>query len=83
MHLVFQLYGVLRFDSTVCMNIVLINISSLKLNNQIFRSLVHKYASELTTTPKAELFRNCKYRKIIGQNKSKFVNYEIKIYVFR
>jgi len=34
MHIVFQLY-VLRFDSTVVINI-LINISSPKLNNQIF-----------------------------------------------
>jgi len=32
---VFQLYDVLRFDSTVVVN-VLINISSLKLNNQFF-----------------------------------------------
>ena len=35
MHIVFQLYDVLRFDSTVVIN-VLINISSPKLNNQIF-----------------------------------------------
>jgi len=35
MHIVFQLYDVLRFDSTVVIN-VLINISSLKLNNLFF-----------------------------------------------
>ena len=33
MHIVFQLYDVLRIDSTVVIN-VLINISSPKLNNQ-------------------------------------------------
>jgi len=32
-HIVFQLYDVLRFDSSVVIN-VLINISSPKLNNQ-------------------------------------------------
>jgi len=36
-HTVFQLYDVLRFDSTVVIN-VLINISFPKLNNQIFFS---------------------------------------------
>jgi len=35
MRIVFQLYAVLRFDSTVVIN-VLFNISSLKLNNQFF-----------------------------------------------
>jgi len=35
MHIVFQLNDVLRFDSTVVIN-VLIKISSPKLNNQIF-----------------------------------------------
>ena len=35
LHIVFQLYDVLRFDSTAVIN-VLINISSPKLNNQIF-----------------------------------------------
>jgi len=34
-HIVFQYYGVLRFDSTVVIN-VLINISSLKSINHIF-----------------------------------------------
>jgi len=34
-HIVFQLYDVLRFDSTAVIN-VLINISSPKLNNQFF-----------------------------------------------
>ena len=36
MHIVFQLYDVLRFDSTVVID-VLISISSPKLNNQIFK----------------------------------------------
>jgi len=35
MHIVFQLYDVLRLDSTVVIN-VLINISSPKFNKQIF-----------------------------------------------
>jgi len=35
MHVTFQLYDVLRFDSTVVIY-ALINISSPKLNNQIF-----------------------------------------------
>jgi len=35
MHTIFQLYDVLRFDSTVVINLI-INISSPKLNNQIF-----------------------------------------------
>jgi len=35
MHVVFLLYDVLRFDSTVVIN-ALINISSQKFNNQIF-----------------------------------------------
>jgi len=37
MHIVFQIYDVLWFDSTVVIN-VLINISSPKLNNQIFKN---------------------------------------------
>jgi len=32
---------------------------------------VHEYASGLTATPKAELFRSCKHRKCIGQNEVK------------
>jgi len=35
MHIVFQLYDVLRFDSIVVIN-ALINMSSPKLNNQFF-----------------------------------------------
>jgi len=73
MHIVFELHDVLRFDSTVVIN-VLINISSTKLNNQFFvkfRSRVHKYASGLNLTPKAELFCSCERRKCIGQNKVK------------
>jgi len=37
---------------------------------------MNEYVSGLTSTPKAELFCNCKRRKCIGQNK-------VKIYVFR
>jgi len=64
----FQFHEVLRFYSTVVIN-VLINISSLKLNNQFlkFQGMVHEYASELTTTHKAELVCSCKCRKFIGQ----------------
>jgi len=72
-HIVLQLYDVLKFDSTVVIN-VLINISSPKLNNQIFtisKLRVHKYASGLTSTSKAELSCSCKCRKFIGQNKVK------------
>jgi len=41
---------------------------------------VHEYASGLTSISKAELLCSCKSRKFIGQNKVKFVNYEIKIF---
>jgi len=71
MHIVFQLYDVFRFDSTVVIN-VLINTSSLKLNNQFFlisKLRVHEYTSGLSSTPKAEIF--CKRRKFIGQNEVK------------
>jgi len=76
MHTVFQLYDVLRFNSTVVVN-VLINIPSPKLNNQIFltsKHRVHEYASGLTSILMAELFCSCKRRNLIGQNtvKSKF-----------
>jgi len=76
MHIVFQLYDVLRFDSTVQHNYVvinvLINMSSPKSSKFFkFRSRVHKYASGLTSIPKAELFCSCKCRKFIGQNKAK------------
>jgi len=59
MHIAFQCYDVLRFDSTVVIY-VLINISSPKLNNQkskISKHRVHEYASGLTSTPKAELYK--------------------------
>jgi len=42
MHTVFQFYDVLRFDSTVVIN-VLFNISSLKSNDQSF-FLISKYS---------------------------------------
>jgi len=72
MHIVFQLYDVLRFDSTVVIN-VLINIPSPKLNNffLISKLRVHEYTSGLTSTSKAELFCSCKRRKFIAQNKVK------------
>jgi len=47
MHIKFQLYDVLRFDSTVVID-VLMNISYPKLNNQIFKipkHIVHEYTS--------------------------------------
>jgi len=44
--------------------------------------MVHEYASELTATPKAELFCSCKRRKYIGQIKSIFLNYKVKILSF-
>jgi len=72
MHIVFQPYDVLRFDSTVV--IVIINISSPKLNNQflfISKHRVHEYVSGLTSTPKAEPFCSWKRIKYIGQNKVK------------
>jgi len=74
MHKLFQPYDVLRFDSTVVINL-LMNISSLKLNNQFFFSFqsteLHECVSGLTSTSKAELFFCCKPRKFIGQNKVK------------
>jgi len=74
--IVFQLYDVLRFDSTIVIN-VRINISSLKLNNQFFkfRSIVHEYASNLTTS---ELFCSCKRRKFLGQSKVKILSILVK-----
>ena len=72
MYIVFQLYDALRLDSTAFIN-VLINITSPKLSNQFFfiSSTVHEYASDLISTPKAELFCSCKRRKFVGQNKVK------------
>jgi len=73
MHITFQLYDVLRFDSTVDIYL-LINISSPKLKNKYFKiskHRVHQYVSGLTSTPKAELFCSCKRRKFIGRNKVK------------
>jgi len=52
-----QLYEVLRFDSTVVID-VLINISSLKVKQPIFlisKHRVHEYASGLNSTPEAEI----------------------------
>ena len=76
LHKVFQLYNVLRFDSTVVINL-LINISSPKLNNQIFfisKHRTHEYDFGLTSTPKAELFCCCKPRKCIDENRVKICN---------
>ena len=72
-YIVFELYEVLRFESTVIINI-LINIPSPKLNNQIFllsKLRVHECTSGLTATPKVELFCSCERRKFICQNKVK------------
>jgi len=43
MHILFQLHDVLRFDTTVVIN-VLINISCPKLNNQTFQNFEEKSA---------------------------------------
>jgi len=71
MRIFLQLYDVIRLNSTVVIDNVLINISSLNLNKQIFLSLVLEYASELTTTPKTELICICKCGKFVGKNKVK------------
>ena len=84
MHTVFQLYDVLRFDSTVVIN-VLINISSLKVKQPNFlmvKHRVHECASGLNSTPKAELFMYLQTQIFIGQKMSKFVNYKVKILSF-
>jgi len=77
MHITFQLYDLLRLDSTVVIYI-LINISSPKLTKyfKILKHRVHEYASGLTSTPKAELFCSC------VTIKSKYVNYKVKILSF-
>ena len=77
-HIVFQLYDVLRFDSTIVIN-VLINIlyhpqSSTTNFFFLFPSRRHKCASALTSAPKAELLCSFKCRKFIGQNKVKICN---------
>jgi len=71
--IVFQLHDVVKFDSTVVIN-VLINISSPKLRTKffkIFNHRVHEYASGLTSILEAELFCSCKRRKFIGEIKVK------------
>jgi len=77
MHIVFQLNDVLRFDSTAQYNYIVINVLFNKLNNKffLFRSRMHKYASGLTSTPKAELFCSCKHRKFVGQSKVKISSF--------
>ena len=86
MHIVFQLYDVIRFDSTVVIN-VLINLSSQKLNNLIFKIpklRVHEYASGLTSTPDLRL----NYSAVANAETlwvkimSKFVNYKVTILSF-
>jgi len=62
--IVFRLHDVLGFDSSLVIN-VLIHISSLKLNNQVFRSIMHEYASGLTTTPKAQLLCNLQTQETV------------------
>jgi len=58
MHIVFKLYDVLRFDSTVVIYVLTISFFISKLR-------VHKYTSGLTSTPRAELFCSCKRWKFI------------------
>ena len=73
MHIVFQLYDVLRFYSTVVID-VLINISSPKLSNHFFlisKLRMHGHTSGLTWEPNTELFCSCKGRRFIGLNKVK------------
>jgi len=65
-HIVFQLCDVLRFDSTVVINI-LINKSYPKLNNQFFFISNHsedECIPGLTSTPMAELFCQLQTQKI-------------------
>jgi len=63
MHIVFQLYDILRFGSTVVINQYIIPKSETTIFFK-FRSRVHKYASRLTLTPRVELFCRCKRKKI-------------------
>jgi len=66
LHIVFQLYDVLRFDSTVVINVAYISMCHPQSQTaKFFRILkfrVHEYASGLTSTSRAELFCNCKRR---------------------
>jgi len=45
--------------------------------------LLHVYASELTSTPKAELFCGFKHRKLTSQNKIKICKLQSKFQAFR
>jgi len=74
MHVKFHLYHV---DSSVVINVLTKYImAKIKQPKVEVWSILHEYASEFTSTPKAELFCSCTRRKFIGQNllipKSKF-----------
>jgi len=71
MHVVFQLYDVLRFDSTVFINALIQYVIPKVKQPIIWKHREHEHASGLTATPKAELFCSCKCRKFIGQNEDK------------
>jgi len=49
-----SIYDALRFDSTSTYQYIIPTVKQPKFFK--FRSIVHEYASELTTTPKAEFF---------------------------
>jgi len=66
MHTVFQIYDVLRFDSTVVIN-VLINMSSPNLNSQFFFYFEAECINMLLDNLNSELFCSCKRRKFIGK----------------
>jgi len=73
-YLVFYLY-ILRLESTVVIN-VLIDISCLRVNNQILQkfevySILHAYASEFSSTPKGELF--CKFCDCLVKSAKRFM----------
>ena len=74
MHITFQLYDVLRFESTVVVYVLQQYIISKVKTTKYFKISklrVHGRTSGLTSTPKAKLFCSCKRRKFLGQNKVK------------
>jgi len=68
MRVVFQLYDVLRFDSTVFINALIQYVIPKAKKSIIWKHGDHEHASGSTATPKAELFCSCKRRIFIGQN---------------
>jgi len=71
-------------DSTVAFNVLTKYImAKVKLPNSLkVLSIRNEFASELTSTPKADLFCSFKRRKLISRNKVKFVNFKVKISSF-